>query len=345
MAGDIYQEIWDADQASSGVRAVRPGAPAADGGSVVVDEKADASTDHRLLPELHIPDEKRGSYERVARLFNNYTLDQTKRENDTPEENEEVQAFLAAIHKTPPMEVARDYAARQTGRPIGHDEWWAIVERVWFERSVMTNNVDLSGFEHTIVGEQKQGEVKGYHFWYKYYLDENFREPGGGAADLIDFKVWKHGSEETPDVVTLSYVWRAFDYEAGQYRYLTKPIGGFWVGPSAEGLMAMGTICFLREVNAPRQAVINGHRYTLRVHPGSNGTDPRTLRSFYPEYVGPEPAPGGGPTDGIAFDALKAASWRAQPAASVVARSGLYEVDPETGAVTPFRGSAEGSRT
>ncbi|HEV3051527.1 MAG TPA: hypothetical protein VGX50_14580 [Longimicrobium sp.] len=336
MAGDIYQEIWDADQAHAGIRAVRPDQAGGDGGYVIVDEKAAESSEHKLLPEIRIPDTKLESYRRVAALFNNYTLDQTKRENDTPEEQAEVQAFLQAIHRTPPMEVAREYAARQTGRPIGYDEWWAIVERVWFERSSMGGNVDLSGFEHTMVGEQKQGKLGGYHFWYKYYLDENFvRAPGAPTEDLIDFKVWKHGTEDTPDVVTLSYVWRAFDYEAGQYRKLTKPTGGFWVGPSAEGLLAMGAIRFLGEMNAPREAVINGHRYKLSVHAGGN---PRNLRAFYPEYVGPVDA--GGVQD-HSTEALSMATDGATrillPAASVVGRSGLYEINEDTGDVTPFR--------
>jgi poly(U)-specific endoribonuclease len=336
MAGDIYQQIWDADQRHAGVRAVRKQAEGDGNGYVVVNEQADASKEHVLLPEVHIPEGKQESYRRVAALFNNYTLDQTRRENDTPEEQAEVQAFLDAIHRTPPMEVAREYAAGQTGRAIGYDEWWAIVERVWFERSNMGGNVDLSGFEHTMVGEQKQGKLGGYHFWYKYYLDENFvRAPGAPTEDLIDFLVWKHGKEDTPDVVTLSYVWRAFDYEAMQYRKLTKPTGGFWVGPSAEGLLAMGTIRFLGELSAPREAVINGHRYKLSVHAGGN---PRNLRSFYPEYVGPVDA--GGVEDESPEALSMAASGATRillPAASVVGRSGLYEIDEDTGVVTLFR--------
>jgi hypothetical protein len=332
MAGDIYQEIWDADQAYCGVRAVRAGDPAGNGGYVIVDERADAATDHKLLPKVEIPDAKRVSYDRVARLFNNFTLDQTKRENDFPAETEEVQEFLRAITGTPPMEAAREYASRQTARGIGADEWRAIVARVWFERSDQGGGKDLTGFEHSIVGEQKQGKVSGYHFWYKYYLDENFRAPDGAGADLIDFKAWKGGKENTPDVVTLSYVWRAYDYEAKQYRHLTKPTGGFWVGPSVEGLMALGTIRFVREFNAPRQAVINGHRYTLTVFPG--GTT-HTLRTFFPEYVGP--AEGGAPLEMKMAGAVADTGLHAAPGASVIARAGLHFIDLQTGETTPVR--------
>jgi poly(U)-specific endoribonuclease len=346
MAGDIYQEIWDADQEYRGITAVLPGASVPSSGHVVVDEKKEATKEHRLLPELQIPAEKRDSYDRVARLFNNFTLDQTKPENDLPEEEQEVQEFLTAIHDSPPMEVARDYASRQLGRTIQPDEWKATLQHVWFERTKLgKDSKDVSGFEHTIVGEQKQATVSGYHFWYKYYLDENFRRPDGSEADLIEFGTWLNGAEATPDVVTLSYVWHAYDYEAMQHRPLIKPIGGFWVGPSVEGLMAMGTLCFVRDFSAPRQAVINGHRYTLRVHPG--GGDKSTLRSFYPEYVAPaDPAPAEAlaraAAEGLGLPA--AAERLYPPQAGVITRAGLHFIDPATGELIPVRGGSPSVR-
>jgi poly(U)-specific endoribonuclease len=85
-------------------------------------------------------------------------------------------------------------------------------------------------------------------------------------------------------VVTLTYKWDAFDYVQQQFRPLTKPIGGFWIGPSADALLAMGTIAFLPEAHAPRQAVINGFRYNLKAYAGSTT---RNLRTFYPEFAGP----------------------------------------------------------
>jgi poly(U)-specific endoribonuclease len=88
--------------------------------------------------------------------------------------------------------------------------------------------------------------------------------------------------DKTPDVVTLSYKWRAFDYKAKKFRTLTKPIGGFWVGPSAEGLMAIGTVRFLNDVFAPKKAEINNVRYNLSMFRSPNG---RNLRTFFPEFV------------------------------------------------------------
>src|SRR5262245_32609129 len=99
---DIYQKIWDADQAHGGVRAVRSGA-AIDAatrahGYVVVNDDRNAGPDHRVLGELVLPENKARSYRLAEALFNNYTLDQTKPEQNFPDEDAEVQAFLEAVH-------------------------------------------------------------------------------------------------------------------------------------------------------------------------------------------------------------------------------------------------------
>ena len=290
--GNIYQEIWDADQGHCGIKAVKKGntidAVTKAQGYVVVDEKKDAGKDHKLIVEVVIPAEKEESYRRVATLFNNYTLDQTKPEINKPEEAKEVQEFIEAVYKSPPMQVARDYVSQQyqqrgvKDEELTDNEWWAILERVWFEQFDDGANTDLSGFEHVLVGEQKQGKVQGYHFWYKYYLDENFVFEGE-MSDSIDFLSWQgNPGDKTPDVVTLSYKWRAFDYETKKFRTLTKPIGGFWVGPSAEGLLAIGTVRFLNDVFAPKKAEINKVLYNLSLYRSPND---RNLRTFYPEFV------------------------------------------------------------
>ncbi|MBW4501449.1 MAG: hypothetical protein KME57_18280 [Scytonema hyalinum WJT4-NPBG1] len=116
---DIYQQIWDADQKHCGIKAVKKGdtetidAATKTQGYVVVDEKKNAGEDHKLIVEVVIPAAKEESYTRVATLFNNYTLDQTKPEINKPEEAKEVQEFIQAVYKSPPMKVARDYVSQQ----------------------------------------------------------------------------------------------------------------------------------------------------------------------------------------------------------------------------------------
>lgn len=292
---DIYQEIWNADQEENGVKAIKKGeqisADLQQKGYVVVDERKPGNKDLKLIPEIHIPEEKIKSYRLFEAMLNNYTLDQTKAEVNFPEEQEEVQRFLDFACDTKPMRVAKDYYAAQIGETITINEWWAIVQRIWFEQFDQGNNKNLSGFEHILVGEQKQGKLQGYHFWYKYYLDENFRDPVNedGIVDLIDFHGYKgsgaDGSDDTPDVATITYKVKMFDYEAKKYRPLTKPIGGFWIGPSAEGLIAIGTLRCLADALAPKKTVINGYRYNLPMFRSAND---RNLRTFYPEFDGKE---------------------------------------------------------
>jgi len=288
MMADIYQEIWDADQTYAGLKAIRPATPITPAltshGYVVVNESATADASHRVIESVVIPSAKEATYKLAKTLFNNYTLDQTKEENDLPEETAEVQEFLEAVHDCPPMQVARAYVAAQRGEAISKDQWWAIVERMWFERFNMGNNKDLSGFEHVVVGEQKQGKLGGYHAWYKYYLDERFRRDDADdtVTDTIKFISWKGPPENSPEVVTLSFEWRAFDYEAQQFRKLTKPIGGFWIGPSIAGLLALGTVRCMLQALAPKKAIINGVKYNLPIHLSPNE---RHVRTFYPEFT------------------------------------------------------------
>lgn len=290
---DIYQKIWDADlNDGAGLKAYVKGtnltAEQKAKGYILVDENPTQGNiaDHQLLPEVEIPAGKKKSYELVAALFNNYVLDQTKADPILQEEDAEVQAFLSAAVKSPSHLVARDYLQSVIGQPVSEDQWWAMVERIWFERFDMGNSKNLSGFEHVIVGEQKQGKVQGYHFWFKYYLDERFEIPNevGTTKDLIKVMgMLTPQGDNTPDVATLKYKWNAFDYLRGTTVPLTKPIGGFWVGPSAEALLAIGTIAFLPQAQAPGQAVINGYKYNLRVFAGAT---PRNLRTCYPEFAG-----------------------------------------------------------
>ncbi len=289
---DIYQTIWNADlEAGAGIRAYIAGtvlsAEQKAAGYILVNESPSGGQieDHQLLPEVVIPEAKKASYDRVAALFNNYVLDQTKEDDLLPEESGEVQIFLSEAVKSASHLVAREFYAQTTGSAVSEEQWWAMIERVWFERYHMGGNRDLSGFEHTVVGEQKGGEVKGYHFWYKYYMDEHFKVPNtvGQSRDLIKVLQMLNANDPSPDVATLKYQWDAFDYVAGVTRPLTKPIGGFWIGPSAEALLAMGTLAFLPETRGGSTAEINGMRYRLKAHQGATS---RNIRSFYAEFAG-----------------------------------------------------------
>ncbi len=281
---DIYQRIWDADQGGSGVPALLPGQPKDPArGYIVVDEKLEKSPDHHLLSEYVIPPHKAKTYTIAQKLFNNYTLDQTKRENDTPQEGEEVHELLDTIIDSPPMVVARQYIEEQGNIRISSQRFYQMLWQIWFTRFDMGENYDLTGFEHVIIGEQKQGKVQGYHFWYKYLLDDGLvTDSGSPLGDHITYMGGKDTRERVPESVSLAYQWDAFDYESGKTRPLIKPLGGFFVGCSIEGLMALITARFMPEARSPKQANINNGLYNLQLFRSPGG---RELRTCYPEFV------------------------------------------------------------
>jgi poly(U)-specific endoribonuclease len=302
---DIYQLIWTADQNANGVEPV-VGADQEDAvrGFVRVNAELDSvrDADLRVLEDVHIPAAKLETYDLCRKLFNNYALPEAAREVDTPEERTERHEFVEAIRTSAPMEVARLYIEERTGEPVGAERWHNTLMDLWFRRFSAGGDPDLSGFEHVVVGEQEGSKVQGYHFWYKYYLDDGFaRHVDGGIAvvpgagdDRIRYVASKAGPGQMafPESVTIQYHWDAPDYDAGAVRPLTKKIGGFFVGCSVEGLMALGTVRAHLGANAPKSAVIEGARYDMRVFRSPNN---RHIRTFYPVFKGgADPVTGGG---------------------------------------------------
>lgn len=296
---NIYQQIWDADLTGSGVRPVFDNITLSDeeqaAGYVKVNSNLDVSNapDLRVLTAVNIPTSKLRTYDLCRQLFENYALDQQDMEVETPEEREEIHNLLQAIVDTPPMQVARTYVESQIGTTVSKERWYSTLLELWFRRFTQASGSDLSAFEHIIVGEQKGSKVGGYHFWYKYYLDDGFARQVPDARDkfpgLKDDNIIYLASKASdsqlsfPESVTISYRWKAPDYEAQQLRPLTKPTGGFFVGCSIEGLMAIGTVRAHVSARAPKEAVINGARYDLKVF---RSDDNKNLRTFYPVFLG-----------------------------------------------------------
>ncbi len=303
---DIYQEIWNADQTGSGIKPIlnsQDGDP--EQGYVKVAAVATGEPDFKVLPEVHIPESKIRTYKLVRELFDNYALDEKDPEVETPLEREEVHNLLSAIVDSAPMQVARRYVEESTNTVVSVERWYATLLELWFRRFSQGGDPELSGFEHVFVGEQEGAKVQGYHFWYKYYLDDGLastidrnRLPGFKDDRIVYLRgKYGNGQENFPESVTISFKWNAPDYDRGAIRPLTKPTGGFFVGCSVEGLMAMGAVRAHLGARAPKEAVINGARYDLKVFRSDNN---QNIRTFYPMYLGPEGntgSPSGGSTE------------------------------------------------
>lgn len=292
---DIYQRIWDADQNENGIQPIldnEDGNP--DRGFIKVNSNLDQTDkDLRVLTELHIPESKKRTYKLGLKLFDNFALRERDEELDTPEERTEVHDFVDAIIDTAPMQVAREYVAEQTGSSVSRQRWYNTLMEMWFRKYSLGSGPDLSGFEHVVIGEQGGSKAKGYHFWYKYYLDDGFARMQDGAfadsfPELRDDRINYTGTKMTgkqaqyPETVTISYRWFAPDYEREALRPLYKKIGGFFVGCSIEGLLALGTVRGHLGANAPKKAVINGAEYDMKLYHSNNR---RHIRTFYPKFI------------------------------------------------------------
>lgn len=290
---DIYQEIWDADQTGSGVKPILDSQDGdSEQGYVKVAAVATGELEFRVLPEVRIPESKMRTYNLVRALFDNYALDESDVEVETPQEREEVHNLLSAIVDSAPMQVARRYVEESTNTVVSSERWYSTLLELWFRRFSQGGDPELSGFEHVFVGEQEGSKVQGYHFWYKYYLDDGLastidrsRFPGFKDDRIAYLRgQYGNGQENFPESVTISFKWDAPDYDRGATRPLTKPIGGFFVGCSVEGLMAIGAVRAHVGARAPKEAVINGARYDLKVFRSENN---QNIRTFYPVYLGP----------------------------------------------------------
>jgi poly(U)-specific endoribonuclease len=188
------------------------------------------------------------------------------------------------------MAAAREHLESRSGGSFSHGAWQELIFAVWFRQFDDGRNFDLSAFEHVVVGEQKGGKVNGHHFWYKYWLDDWAALSG---QDDIDYDGNRYdgpnrrdgrltaAGRSVPEVVTLAYGWDAYDAEAGRRRSLYNPIGGFWVGCSIEGLMALGLVRFFERGRV--ETAINGARYEVE---GYRSPDGHCLRTFFPRFLG-----------------------------------------------------------
>lgn len=288
---DIYQQIWDADQQGNGVEAILDGS-SGDQKRGYVKVAQGSGPDFKIISEVHIPPQKQKTYDLVTQIFDNYALDERDQEIETPEEREEIHNLLQVLVDTPPMQVARNYVSDATGTAISTERWYATLLEMWFRTFSQGGDPALSGFEHVFVGEKEGQKLQGYHFWYKYWLDDGLagtidrnRFPGL-ANDRIQYGRSQAGPGQKafPESITLSYSWDAPDYDNKKIVKTSKPKGGFFVGCSVEGLMAMGTVAAHVGAQAQKTAIIHGARYDLKIFLSG---DKRHVRTFYPVFRGP----------------------------------------------------------
>jgi poly(U)-specific endoribonuclease len=295
----IYQEIWDADQQENGIPALRKKDQLQFKdetiGYVIIDEEAN-DTEARIVSEVVIPESKRLTYDLCARLFDNYALDPGIREDVTDGESQEERDFIRAIIPTKPLQIAKEFIARDLAQTVTDTDLALMIEQTWFLQGKAGSKF-ASGFEHVFVGEQKPtGDqpdttgvtLGGYHFWYKYYLDDGGKIGNLELDDRVVYKGTRYGGATNtaqgilvPEVVTISFEWNAPDTLNQSQQRLQKPIGGFWVGCSPEGLIALGLVRVL--TSAGSSVVINSSTYKFEFFPLDNNS--QSIRTLFPRFI------------------------------------------------------------
>lgn len=308
----VYQTLWDADQRGNGVPALRPEEEGdAARGYVIVDEPTGpVAADWAVLREVVIPDNKRQTYDLCLDLMNNYALERRAREVQRPQELAEEGRFIEVILETEVIQTARRIMEEKNDIPVPDPLLAAKIRECWFELGQAGGQTQASGFEHVFVGEQasKPSKIGGYHYWHKFWVDDGGSvEQGVPGIDRIVYRGPKYGGAArpeqgvlVPEVVTLQMEWDAPGGDGGTGRLLTKPIGGFFVGCSPEGLIALGLVRSLTE--SGKLATINGAEYQLDLHRLDNK---RGIRTFFPRFlranvtqIDPAPAPSDRPANG-----------------------------------------------
>jgi poly(U)-specific endoribonuclease len=280
---DIYQTIWDADMRGNGIRPISTAEKGEISEGYVVVDTENCNPEHRIFKEVHIPDQKRHSYQLIEKLFDNYKLNQASQEKNTKNESKEVEEFLIMAMHSLPGQIAKEFIEENSKKKFTEQMWYTYLHELWFRQFYWDSGIDLSGFEHVFIGEQKKKKLVGHHFWYTYWLEDN-AELNRHHKDQIDMTCANHHEQyhASPHVITVGYHLDAYDDEKRQLVKVIKKRCAFLVGISAEGLLALGTVRAMPQKYLPENFVIGDAEYKLELYMSPDG---KSIRTFYPDFA------------------------------------------------------------
>jgi len=185
--------------------------------------------------------------------------------------------------------VARKFIEAEKGAYMTDAEWYEAIDTIWFDIYDFNDSTPhRSGFEHVFVGEMNGSTLGGYHFWHKYYLDDQVLAGYANEKDNIDYLAPRYFglADEgplNPNAITLRNTYFAYDFENNKSQELFKSTGGFDVGESPEGLIALGMACFY-DPRETKTTVINNVKLEMKLFKA--GPDSRSINTFYSMFKG-----------------------------------------------------------
>ncbi|YBV93564.1 hypothetical protein M1D53_28970 (plasmid) [Bacillus sp. PK9-021] len=307
---NYYNDIWQEDMKQNGLIPLLKGTndneKDEEEGYVVVlnpfPEGSEATSRDKqvnVLEEVCIPKKKRESYKLFKALHDNYDWRHGKKDETPDGEWKEVNEFLEFAIDTEPMKIARNYAIEKgeiQPNPT-KEEWINFLKSIWFRQY---RGDSTSAFEHIFIGEQgwevdeedeppegTEYKLDGHHSWYHYYINDGpyeITEEEDAIFFLKHVEVQRSETSNKAEVITIRYIYTKKDENNSEKLYKDK--GGFFVGLSTEGLLAMGTVAFLESKEQRKDKFkinINNEEYTLVVAIKEGGV----FRTFFPMLINP----------------------------------------------------------
>ncbi|CAL4087491.1 unnamed protein product [Meganyctiphanes norvegica] len=189
-------------------------------------------------------------------LLDNYEAAVGNDETTTEEEEEEQKEFLDAVMETEIMKATEEFMRNKTFdgslRDYLQQIWFTPYSRSW------TGAIDTSGFEHTFVGEQKDGHVLGFQNWVNFCLQEK--------NDSLMYKGWKKSISLKPwsvipnplarnkgEILELSFEWQGN----------TRSLDNMFIGSSPELELALYTLCYWAKLGEKCHVQLNNHKFVI----------------------------------------------------------------------------------
>lgn len=201
-----------------------------------------------------------------VKLLNNYDPNVAVKEVVSKTETQEETNFLNEIMKTQVMQHTENFLSKR-GKLRGplRDK----LKEIWFtlyKRAGKNGNVGSSGFEHSFIGELKDGKVSGFHNWIQFGHEEK-----DGDLDYKGFMRYTNLGNKGQIL-------------KGRFNWLNtnKPVGSLFVGTSPELEMALYTVCFIIKPDQKCQVKLNNKKFNVQTFTW-NYNGKKLIGSAYPD--------------------------------------------------------------
>jgi poly(U)-specific endoribonuclease len=170
-------------------------------------------------------------YQKLAALYDNYNRDVNVVEDNTQQEQDEESEFLQAVMDSEVMMATYEFLL---DNPVFNGDYTAFEEKVrtlWFHMYERANGkLSSSGFEHVFIGEVKNGDLGGFHNWFRWYTEE----AAGKMNYLGHWRTATIGQNEGYGL-EFTYIWDG----------VQKPYGSMMIGTSPGLELSLYTACLL----------------------------------------------------------------------------------------------------